>query len=227
MPEHLERAAKGGAAEQILASEFEAVRRFYALWTAQKQLLVLEATAAPEQGVRPTAPQALFEAGRGNKGDALAAAGEPRERPDQRARSSGRSSPRRRWISPPGSARPRASDLDAVDPALPETPPPAERDARSRGSSSPGTNRPLLVQCGAQVKAAEAYVTAQAAGWAPRLQAPVQYSPRGPPTAYTVYTDFDRYGAVTAASISTGTSSTASRPTRRPSRPGPSSRRPS
>ncbi|MGZ6081056.1 MAG: TolC family protein, partial [Myxococcaceae bacterium] len=35
----LERAAKGAVAEQILASEFEAVRRFYALWTAQKQLL--------------------------------------------------------------------------------------------------------------------------------------------------------------------------------------------
>ncbi|HET9038153.1 MAG TPA: hypothetical protein VFN45_18210, partial [Myxococcaceae bacterium] len=31
---HLEAAARGTAAEQMLASEYEAMRRFYALWTA-------------------------------------------------------------------------------------------------------------------------------------------------------------------------------------------------
>src|SRR5262249_41333176 len=39
---HLEAAARGTAAEQILASEFEAVRRFFRLWTAPQQLLRLQ-----------------------------------------------------------------------------------------------------------------------------------------------------------------------------------------
>ncbi|HEY1333149.1 MAG TPA: TolC family protein, partial [Myxococcaceae bacterium] len=69
---HLEAAARGTAAEQMLASEFEAVRRFYALWTAQKQLLVLQATADRSKEFADRA-EALFEAGRGTKGDALAA----------------------------------------------------------------------------------------------------------------------------------------------------------
>src|SRR4029077_9182305 len=59
------------------------------------------------------------------------------------------------------------------------------------------TNRPLLVQFSAQVKAAEANVTVQAAGWAPRLSAQVVYS-RAADTASKVYGNFDRYGAVTA-----------------------------
>src|SRR5262249_8204806 len=69
---HLEAAARGTAAEQMLTSEFEAIRRFYSLWTAQKQLLVLEATVARSKEFAEQA-QALFEAGRGTKGDALAA----------------------------------------------------------------------------------------------------------------------------------------------------------
>ena len=103
----MERAAKGAVAEQILASEFEAVRRFYALWTAQKQLLVLEATAARSKEFSDRA-QALFEAGRGNKGDALAAQvnlGNDRISAEkQRA-----VCPRRRSISPPGSAARRST----------------------------------------------------------------------------------------------------------------------
>ncbi|MGZ6081049.1 MAG: TolC family protein, partial [Myxococcaceae bacterium] len=92
--------------------------------------------------------------------------------------------------------RPEIHDLDAVDPALPETPA-AARVTLPQGLELARTNRPLLVQYAAQVKAAEANVTTQAAGWAPRLQATVQYS-RAADTASKVYGNFDKYGAVTA-----------------------------
>ncbi|MGZ6135622.1 MAG: TolC family protein [Myxococcaceae bacterium] len=190
----LERAAKGAVAEQILASEFEAVRRFYALWTAQKQLLVLEATAARSKEFSDRA-QALFEAGRGNKGDALAAQvnlGNDRISAEkQRAVVSQAQIDLASWLG-----RPEIHDLDAVDPALPETPA-AARVTLPQGLELARTNRPLLVQYAAQVKAAEANVTTQAAGWAPRLQATVQYS-RAADTASKVYGNFDKYGAVTA-----------------------------
>src|SRR5262249_21738587 len=119
---HLEAAARGTAAEQVLASEFEAVRRFYALWTAQKQLLVLQATADRSKEFSDRAG-ALFEAGRGTKGDALAAQvnlGTDRINVEkQRAVVSQAQIDLASWLG-----RSEGQELDAVDPALPETPPP-------------------------------------------------------------------------------------------------------
>ena len=192
---HLEAAARGTAAEQVLASEFEAVRRFYALWTAQKQLLVLQATADRSKEFADRA-QALFEAGRGTKGDALAAVvnlGTDRINVEkQRAVVSQAQIDLASWLS-----RPEAQELDAVDPALPETPPPASVSLE-QGLELARTNRPVLVQWGEQVKAAKSFETSQAAGWAPRINFQMQWLRSGP-EADTVFTNFGKQSAVSGA----------------------------
>jgi outer membrane protein TolC len=190
---HLEAAARGTAAEQVLASEYEAVRRFYALWTAQKQLLVLQATAERSKEFADRA-QALFEAGRGNKGDALSAVvnlGSDRINVEkQRAVVSQAQIDLASWL-----ARPEGQELDAVDPPLPDTPkpPPVTLD---QGLELARTNRPVLVQWDAQVKAAKAFETSQAAGWAPRVNFQLQWLRSGP-EANTVFTDFGQQNSVT------------------------------
>jgi outer membrane protein len=68
----LERANKGLAEDQQDASELEAIRRFYVLYTAQDSLRVLEETAHKSKELWDRA-EALYEAGKGIKGDALAA----------------------------------------------------------------------------------------------------------------------------------------------------------
>jgi outer membrane protein len=68
----LERANKGLAQDQEDASELEAIRRFYVLFTAQGSLSVLEQTAKKSKELWDRA-EALYEAGKGIKGDALAA----------------------------------------------------------------------------------------------------------------------------------------------------------
>src|SRR4029453_18813506 len=111
---HLEAAARGTAAEQML--------RFYALWTAQKQLLVLQATADRSKEFADRA-QALFEAGRGTKGDALAAVVNlGTDRINVEKQRAGVSQAQIALAS--GLGRPEGSELDAVDPALPDKPPP-------------------------------------------------------------------------------------------------------
>jgi outer membrane protein len=192
---HLEAAARGTAAEQVLASEFEAVRRFYALWTAQKQLLVLQATADRSKEFADRA-QALFEAGRGTKGDALSALvnlGTDRINVEkQRAVVSQAQIDLASWLS-----RPEGQELDAVDPALPDTPRPPTVTLE-QGLELARTNRPVLVQWGEQVMAAKAFETSQAAGWAPRINFQMQLLRSGP-EADTVYTDFGKQSAVSGA----------------------------
>src|SRR5208282_4083311 len=68
----LERANKGLAEDQEDASELEAIRRFYVLLTAQRNLSVLEETARKSKELWDRA-EALYQAGKGIKGDALAA----------------------------------------------------------------------------------------------------------------------------------------------------------
>jgi len=189
-----ERAARGTAAEQLLASEFEAVRRFYALWTAQKQLLVLVATADRSKEFADRA-QALFEAGRGTKGDALAAQvnlGTDRINTEkQRAVVSQAQIDLASWL-----ARPEGTELEAVDPALPETPRPSAVSLE-QGLELARANRPVLVQYGALVRAARANETVQAAGWAPRLNFQAAYS-RQSDQASKVFDSWDKYGAFSA-----------------------------
>jgi len=189
---HLEAAARGTAAEQMLASEFEAVRRFYALWTAQKQLLVLKATADRSKEFADRA-EALFEAGRGTKGDSLAAVvnlGTDRINVEkQRAVVSQAQIDLASWLS-----RPEGQELDAVDPALPDIPPPPSVNL-DQALELARTNRPVLVQWGQQVFAAKSFETSQAAGWAPRINFQLQWLRSGP-EADTVFTDFGRQSAI-------------------------------
>ena len=189
----LEAAAKGTAAEQQLVSEFEAVRRFYALWTAQKQQLVLDASAAKSKEFADRA-QALFEAGRGTKGDALAAQvnlGTDRISAEkQKAVVSQAQIDLSSWL-----ARPEVEELEAVDPQVVAVPVPPTMTVAD-GVELARSNRPLLVQYNAQVRAAEANVTTQAAGWAPRLNFQLNYS-RANADASKVYSHLDKYGAVT------------------------------
>jgi outer membrane protein TolC len=65
-------AAKGQAEEQQLGSELEAVRRFYALYSAQRTLEVLQ-TTAKDSALQLERANALFEAGRAQKREAIAA----------------------------------------------------------------------------------------------------------------------------------------------------------
>src|SRR5262249_37933461 len=190
----LEAAARGTAAEQQLVSEFEAIRRFYALWTAQKQLLVLKAAAAKSKEFADRA-DALFEAGRGTKGDALAA--RVNLGPDriaagkQQAVVSQAQIDLSSWLG-----RPETEELDAVDPqVVGAVPAPATLNLGS-GMELARSNRPLLVQYTAQLRAAEANITTQAAGWAPRLNLQVNYS-RANSEAAKVYSHLNKYGALT------------------------------
>ncbi len=189
----LEAAARGTAREQMLTSEFEAIRRFYALWTAQKQLLVLQATAAKSQEFSDRA-QAVFEAGRGNKGDALAARvnlGTDRIAAEkQRAVVTQAQIDLASWL-----ARPEFQELEAIDPWLSEIPPPASVSLEE-GMAQARQNRPLLVQYLSQLRAAQANVTTQAAGWAPKLTFQLSYS-RAAGEAYKVFGHWDKYGALT------------------------------
>ncbi len=192
---HLEAAARGTAAEQVLASEYEAIRRFYVLWTAQKQLVVLQVTAQRSQEFADRA-QALFEAGRGTKGDALAAAvnlGTDRINVEkQRAVVSQAQIDLAAWLG-----RPEGEELDAADPSLPDTPPPPPVTLQ-QGLDLARVNRPVLVQWGEQVKAAKSFETSQAAGWAPRINFQLQWLRSGP-EADTVYTEFGKQSAVSGA----------------------------
>ena len=185
-----ERAARGAVAEQLLASEFEAVRRFYNLWTAQKQLLVLQATAERSKEFADRA-DALFQAGRGTKGDALAAAvnlGSDRISVEkQQAVVSQARIDLASWLG-----RPEAEELDAVDPPLVEKPAPPVVDLAG-GLELARSNRPLLVQSAALVSAARANETVQASGWAPRLNFQAAYS-RQSDQASKVFGSFDMYG---------------------------------
>ncbi|HZX42738.1 MAG TPA: TolC family protein, partial [Myxococcaceae bacterium] len=92
--------------------------------------------------------------------------------------------------------RAEVEELDAVDPVVPETPPPPGVTL-AQGLELARVNRPLLVQYGAQLKAAEANINTQTAGWWPRLGAQLAYS-RAADDASKVFGHFDKYGALTA-----------------------------
>ncbi len=68
----LEEAAIGQTREQRSTSEYEGVRRFYALYLAQRTLDVLKATVI-RSGEQVDRASALFEAGRSPKSDVIAA----------------------------------------------------------------------------------------------------------------------------------------------------------
>ena len=161
-----EDAAAGQFSEQQMTSELEGVRRFYVLYGAQRALGVLLDTVKRSQDQLDRA-NALYEAGRGNKSDAIQALvnlGNDRiAAVKQQATIAGAQSDLAVWIAFPGTEELVAQDPGTVDghvlpaPKLEDV----ESDARER--------RPLLKALQKQIRAAEAGTAVAKAGFWPRI----------------------------------------------------------
>jgi outer membrane protein len=180
----LEEAQKGLAEDQEEASEFEAIRRFYVLYSAQKSLAVLEETARKSKELLDRA-DALFEAGRGTKGDALAAAvnygTDLNNAIQQRIAVVQAQVDLTSWIG-----RPETEELTAVEPPTWGQTPPAP-PSYEQAVEKARVERAILRAYSAQIRAAEANVTVQQSVLFPRLngQAFWNHSSEKPGTAFT------------------------------------------
>ncbi|MCI0573017.1 MAG: TolC family protein [Myxococcaceae bacterium] len=185
-------AARGEAAEQRAASELEGVRRFYALFKAQRSLQVLEDNVRRSEDQVARA-RALFQAGRMPQTEVLAAEvnlGNDRISVlNQRAQVAGTQADLAAWL-----ARSGLEELDAVDPKLPTEPAPAPslEEAANRAKGQ----RALLVALNARVKAADALRTQALSQFLPRVYARGTYSRNGP-EAGLVYSDLARQNELT------------------------------
>jgi len=167
-----EDAAAGQFREQQMTSELEGVRRFYVLYGAQRALNVLLDTVKRSQDQLDRA-NALYEAGRGNKSDAIQALvnlGNDRiAAVKQRATVAGAQSDLAVWIAFPGAEELVAQDPGTVDGRVP--PPPkleeVESDARER--------RPLLKVLQQQIRAAQAGTAVAKAAFWPRISGQAQW----------------------------------------------------
>ena len=175
------KSAEGRTEEQRLSAVFEGVRRFYELFRAQKTLAVLEASVQRSEQQFQRA-QALFEAGRGQKGDAFAAEvnlGNDRlEVVRQRARIVEAQTKLAAWIGRDGltplvAETPAAFDHDAA-PLTPMTLEDAIAAARSA--------RPLFRALGDQVRAANLGTDVARSGFLPRVVLSGMAGRRGMPT---------------------------------------------
>jgi outer membrane protein len=178
-------AADGQFREQQLTSEFEGARRFYSLFGAQRTLDVLNDNVKRSKDQLDRA-NALYEAGRGTKSDAIQAVvnlGNDRiAAVKQQASIAGAQSDLAVWVAHPG-----AEDLVAQDPGTitgPPRGPPAFDDATKTASE----RRPLLKALSDQVRAAEYGIAVARAGFFPKLSANVAYSRTGN-TVDPVFTD--------------------------------------
>jgi outer membrane protein len=168
-----ETAAAGQAEDLMEASEFEAVRRFYALFTAQKSLAVLEETAHKSKELLDRA-NALYEAGRGTKGDALAAqvnyATDLNNAIQQRQTVIQAQADLASWIG-----RSETEALVAVEPAAlsqPGQPAPTFDQALQTAKLQRG----ILRATQAQIRAADAGVWVATSGYIPRLNFAATYT---------------------------------------------------
>jgi outer membrane protein len=190
----LERADKGLAEDQEDASELEAIRRFYVLFTAQGSLKVLEETAHKSKELWDRA-EALYDAGKGIKGDALAA--QVNYGTDQynaiqqhivvvQAQADLAS-----WL-----ARPESEELEAVEPqsfGLKPAPPPAFVEAETIAKQQ----RAIIRAYAAQVDAAQSNITVQQANLFPRLTGNLSWF-RQANTFGTTFTDLGEFNTFSA-----------------------------
>lgn len=178
-------AAEGQAQEEQATSELEGISRFFSLYRSQAALDVLEKTVTRSEEQLARA-QALYDAGRVQKGEALSA--QVNLGNDRIAVLQGRTEK----VSAEGAlavwlARPGAEELVALEPADLEKPSlpltsldQAQQEAQSR--------RPLLVALQKQVEAAQLGQRAASAGYWPRFFAAGTYSRQGP-SVNPVFTD--------------------------------------
>ncbi|MFZ5469984.1 MAG: TolC family protein [Myxococcota bacterium] len=182
-----EEAAAGQAAEQQLASELEAVRRYYELYRAQKTREVLDALVQ-RSTIQLERARALFDAGRGAKRDAIDAEvnlGNDRIsvlRQGQRVAAA--QVDLAVWI-----ARGGAEPLEAKDPGTldaPLLPAPSLDEALAAARH----HRPLLKVVARQLEAARRAVEIASAGYFPRLSVFGTYGRRSPsPEPFFSYPD--------------------------------------
>lgn len=170
------KAARGQALDQQDASELEAVRRFYALYSAQESLKLLEQNVTRSQD-QVTLAKGLYEAGRGSKADVISAQinlGNDRIAViKQRSVIASAQADLATWLAMPG-----VTDLVAQAPTLEETPPPPP--SLDEALDTARAHRPIVTALKAQVSAAEAGVRAAKAGYWPRLSGQLAYSRNGP-----------------------------------------------
>ncbi len=188
----LEEAALGQTKEQRSTSEYEGVRRFYALYLAQRTLDVLKATVirSSEQVDRASA---LFEAGRSPKSDVIQAEvnlGNDRINAILQTATVGSSqSDLAVWVAHSG-----AEDLVAVEPqalrAGPGSAPKLEDAVKTAREK-----RPLLKALERQQRASDLGVAVARSGYWPTLAAQANYIRQGPDFA-TVFSDPSRQNTI-------------------------------
>jgi outer membrane protein len=168
----LERANKGLAEDQEDASELEAIRRFYVLFTAQGSLKVLEETAHKSKELWDRA-EALYEAGKGIKGDALAAhvnyGTDLNNAVQQHIAVVQSQADLASWLG-----RRETDELVAVEPAafgVKPPPPPEYIEAENTARHS----RAILRAYQAQIDAAQSNITIQQSALFPRLGGNLQF----------------------------------------------------
>jgi outer membrane protein len=189
----LERANKGLAEDQEDASELEAIRRFFVLYAAQDSLRVLEETARKSKELWDRA-EALFDAGKGIKGDALAAqvnyGTDLNNAIQQHVVVVQAQADLASWLG-----RPETDELVAVEPkGFGDKPPPppnfieAENVARHQ--------RAILRAYAAQVDAAQSNITIQQSNLFPRLVGNVNFTHNANDFG-TAFTHFKDYNSLT------------------------------
>jgi outer membrane protein TolC len=171
-----EEASVGQAVEQQLASELEGVRRFYALFQAQRTLEVLVDTVKRSQEQLDRA-NALYEAGRLNKSDAIQAQvnlGNDRiAAVKQRATIAAAQSDLVVWIRHPG-----VEDIVAENPGTIDAPPSAAVGLENALRIAQ-QKRPLIRALENQVRATDYGVAVARSGFWPRIFATGSYTRAG------------------------------------------------
>lgn len=186
-----EEAARGQLAEQQLASELEATRRFYEVVKAKLALQVLnEAVQRSNQQLERA--QGMYEAGRGQRGavyDATTNLGNDRISVIRQAQAANTA----RLVLLQWLGRPDDEDVEIVVPDLETLPSvPAYEDSLARAK----TQRPLVKSIEQQLRAQELAVDVARADYFPRLSASASYF-RSSPTADPFFTDPTKQNAVT------------------------------
>ncbi len=179
-------AAEGQLAEQRLAADFEAVRRFYELYKAQVTLDVLQASVHRSEQQLERA-KGLYEAGRGQRRDALDAEvnlGNDRiaalQQQNQIVAAGG---DLLAWLGQPMGPV-KAADPGTLVPGPQAAPPPSVGEAIAFARE----HRPLLQSLEAARRAAERSIDVAWGPYLPQVSATAGYS-RQSPTADPFFTD--------------------------------------
>jgi len=190
-----EEATSGQAFEVQLTSELEGIRRFYQLYRTQRTHQVLEARVKDDLSQVERA-QALFEAGKRRKEDAISSQvnlGNDRIQTIlQVSQIEAAQADLAAWI-----LRSATAELEAVEPlALASAP--AQLPSLEDAVKTARDNRPLVRTLNAQVRAAEEGIAVARAGYLPRVSLSAGYERSGS-TPSPFFTDLTKQNSVSAS----------------------------